>query len=261
VSFRTLAGRAVPSVTGAEMREVDRVAVERFGLGILQMMENAGSCLAEITMNMLGDGGRRVVVLAGAGGNGGGGLCSARHLHNNGVEVEIVLDRAPDALGSPAAAQLRILDSAGMTPLETGEAAKAIQNASIVVDSLIGYGLKGRPEGRTAELIGLVAECGKRVVSLDVPPGVDATTGEATGDFVSPERTVTLALPKAGLSNLAGELYLADIGIPLEVYSSLGIRVEPFFDGARWIRILAAGRDDSPGRVSGNRYREEQSQG
>ncbi|HEV56444.1 MAG TPA: NAD(P)H-hydrate epimerase, partial [Phycisphaerales bacterium] len=89
------------------MREVDRIAVEDFGLGILQMMENAGRNLAANVVEMLAGQDGEVTVLVGAGGNGGGGLCAARHLHNRGYKVNLALDRDASALGDAAANQLR----------------------------------------------------------------------------------------------------------------------------------------------------------
>ncbi len=111
--FHTEDGAAVPAVTADQMREVDRIAVDEFGLGILQMMENAGRSLAEHVLAMLAGAEGEVTVLAGSGGNGGGGLCCARHLHNRGVKVWVVLDRAAEALASPARSQLRILHGGG----------------------------------------------------------------------------------------------------------------------------------------------------
>jgi NAD(P)H-hydrate epimerase len=85
--FRTEAEIPVLAVTAEQMREVDRIAVEEFGLTILQMMENAGRNLTENVLDML-DGARgEVVILVGSGGNCGGGLCCARHLHNRGFQV------------------------------------------------------------------------------------------------------------------------------------------------------------------------------
>ena len=105
--FETADGRAVPAVTAATMREVDRVAVEEVGLPLLSMMENAGRALARVVRAERG--GRRVVVLAGGGGNGGGGLACARHLANRDVPVEVVLDRDPAALAGATATQWRIV--------------------------------------------------------------------------------------------------------------------------------------------------------
>lgn len=228
------------------MREVDRIAVEEFGLGILQMMENAGRNLAENVLEMLGaPSGRvadprpgRVTILAGAGGNGGGGLCCARHLQNRGFTVNLILDREAAALRGAAAAQLRILQATGLRPVAPAGAEAAIRRADIVVDALVGYSLRGAARGRAAALIELCNEHARRVLSLDVPSGLNATTGEAPGVVVRPDRTLTLALPKTGLASLSGELYVADIGIPIEAYQPLGLSFEPFFGGRYWIRIL-----------------------
>jgi NAD(P)H-hydrate epimerase len=231
----------VPAVTAEQMRKVDRIAMQAFGLGILQMMENAGRNLALNVLDMMGNSSGEVVVLAGAGGNGGGGLCRARHLHNRGHNVRVVLDRDPDALGEAATNQLHILRVAGMRPLEEDRAIDALHGAEVVVDALIGSSLRGAPRGRAAELIDLCNRYARRVLSLDVPSGLDATTGQATGVVVRPDRTLTLALPKTGLALIPGELYLADIGIPLKVYHSLRLRFEPVFGKRYWIRLEAVG--------------------
>ena len=253
VLFRTEDGIVVPAVTAEQMREVDRIAVEEFGLGILQMMENAGRNLALNVMDMLDSaracpepcpeqgrrGSRRgeVTVLAGAGGNGGGGLCCARHLHNRGFKVWVVLDRDSRMLRGAAANQLNILQAAGVQAVDPSQAEGVIHRSQIVVDALIGYSLRGAPQGKAAELIDLCNQHAARVLSLDVPSGLDATTGATPGLVVRPERTLTLALPKTGLTDVEGELYLADIGIPPEVYHRLGLSFEPFLGKCYWIRL------------------------
>jgi NAD(P)H-hydrate epimerase len=225
------------TVTAEQMREVDRIAVEDFGLGILQMMENAGRNLAANVMDMLGRVGGEIAVLAGAGGNGGGGLCCARHLHNRGYKVNLILDREASALRGAAADQLRILHATGLRPVAPSGAEDAIHQADVVVDALIGYSLRGAPRGRAAELIEMCNRRAAQVLALDVPSGLDATTGEAPGAVVRPDRTLTLALPKTGLASISGELYVADIGIPPEVYRPLGLSFEPFFRDRYWISV------------------------
>jgi NAD(P)H-hydrate epimerase len=238
MAFRTGDGVLVPVVTGEQMREVDRIAVEDFGLGILQMMENAGRNLAQNVMDMLHGKRGEVAVLAGSGGNGGGGLCCARHLHNRGFKVWVVLDREADALTGAARNQLEILAAAGLEPVDSFQAEEALWRSQIVIDALVGYGLRGAPRGETAELIRLCLQHSARVLSLDVPSGLNATTGETPGPAISPDRTLTLALPKTGLRRVPGELYLADIGIPPEVYYPIGISFEPFFEGRYWIPLV-----------------------
>jgi NAD(P)H-hydrate epimerase len=105
------------------------------------------------------------------------------------------------------------------------------------VDALIGYSLRGAPRGRAAELIALCNRCAGRVLSLDVPSGLDATTGDVPGVAIQPERTLTLALPKTGLHSLPGDLYLADIGIPPQVYEQLGLVYESPFREGYWIPL------------------------
>jgi NAD(P)H-hydrate epimerase len=237
--FWTAEGTPIPAVTAEQMREVDRIAVEDFGLDILQMMENAGRNLAANVMDMLGGVGSlgEVTVLAGAGGNGGGGLCSGRHLHNRGYKVNLILDREATALRGAASTQLRILQAAGLGLVASTGAQEALRRADIVVDALIGYSLRGAPRGRVAELIELSNEHAKRVLSLDVPSGLNATTGQTPGAAVNPDRTLTLALPKTGLASLSGELYVADIGIPSEVYRPLGLSFRPFFRDRYWLPL------------------------
>lgn len=235
--FRTKSGQRIPAVNEDQMREVDRIAVEEFGLGVLQMMENAGRSLALNVIEMLGSSSGEVAILAGSGGNGGGGICCARHLYNRGFKVHVLLDRDPKEMRGPALAQLHTLEMAGLKVVKPGGAQQRLKEAAIVVDALIGYSLRGAPEGRTAELIFLSNQNAAKVLSLDLPSGMNATTGEAPGVMIQPERTLTLALPKTGLRRFKGDLVLADIGIPPQVYHPLGITFEPFFCEKYWVPI------------------------
>jgi NAD(P)H-hydrate epimerase len=222
------------------MREVDRIAVEEFGLGILQMMENAGRSLAENVLEMLGGADGEVAILAGSGGNGGGGLCCARHLLNRGLEVRIILSKESEALSGAARTQLGILQAGGLGLVDPSRAGDALRRAQVVVDALIGYSLRGAPKGRVAELIDLCNRYAAGVLSLDVPSGLHATTGEAPGAVVQPDRTLTLALPKTGLRDVPGELYLADIGISPRVFQRLGLHFRSPFGRRYWVRLEGA---------------------
>lgn len=162
--FQTANGREVPAVTESEMREVDRIAVEDFGLGILHQ--------------------------------------------------------------------------AGILPISQTNANRVLQDSTLVIDALIGYSLLGSPSGTTAALIQLCNHLASRVLSLDVPSGVDATSGATLGVAVLPERTLTLALPKTGPSKIEGDLYVADIGIPPEVYARMGITFEPLFKQRGWMPLF-----------------------
>jgi len=235
-AFRTSAGREVTAVTAAGMREVDRVAVEEVGLQLLQMMENAGRAVAWHARDVQERG--SVVVVAGNGGNGGGGLACARHLANRDVPVRVVLDRPPGELSGAAAHQCRILDAMDLTVATDPDAVTRFDEPTVLVDALIGYGVSGAVRPPAADYIRELNEASDPVVSLDVPSGMDATTGDTHGVRTHPDRTVTLALPKTGLDAVGGELYLADIGIPAAVYDRLDIEYETPFADADWVELV-----------------------
>lgn len=238
--FRTDEGTRVPAVTAEEMREVDRLATEVFQLDILQMMENAGRNLAENAREMIDAPDATMVILAGSGGNGGGGLCCARHLHNHGYHVKVIVSRPSSQIRGAAAAQWHILETAGMQAQPDNKVANAIRNANLVIDALIGYSLYGAPRGYTAELITLCNQYAKRVLALDIPSGLDATTGETPGAVVRADRIMTLALPKTGLGTMDCPLTLADIGIPNELYSRIGITLNGLFHKRYWFPLYSA---------------------
>jgi len=222
----------IPGVTAAEMREVDRIAIEQTGPALLQMMEHAGRSLAELVLESIAGAPSHaaVVVLAGAGGNGGGGICAARHLAGRVADVALCL-AAPDRLTEAARAQRNTFQySQGreITPVELVDA-----NPDVIVDALVGYGLSSAPRGTVAALIEWARARSCTIVSLDVPSGIDATTGTAPGLAILPTATVTLALPKTGLSReVAGRLFLADLGIPATAYRRAGITVVRPFCGS-----------------------------
>ncbi|MFD1599658.1 NAD(P)H-hydrate epimerase [Halobellus rarus] len=233
--FHTSTGTPVPAVTAETMRRVDRVAVDDVGIELLQMMEHAGRTLA---FHVLRVGGGSALVVAGNGGNGGGLAC-ARHLANREVDVSLVLDRDPDELTGAAAQQHRILQQMGV-PTHVGPGfVSENDSADVVVDALIGYGLTGPVREPADELIRAVNRHGAPAVSLDVPSGVDATTGETLGDAVDPDRTVTLGLPKTGLRDRAETVFLADLGIPRAVYDRLEIEYENPFGRGFWVGLRA----------------------
>ena len=213
----------VPAVTAAQMREIDRIAIEETGPNLLQMMEHAGRSLAREALDHLGERWRtaQVVVVTGTGGNGGGGICAARHLVNHGVQVR-VCPLAPERTIGVTAFQRRIYLQAGGQEIAPADPSRA--RPTLIIDAILGYNLRGAPRPDAAALIRWAATSGAPVLALDVPSGVDATTGETPGDFIRATWTMTLALPKTGLrADLTGPLVLADLGIPAAVYHRLGI--------------------------------------
>jgi NAD(P)H-hydrate epimerase len=221
--YFTDSGIQVPVVTTEQMREIDRVAVEETGPNLFQMMENAGRNLALQAIETLSAGWERarIIVLAGGGGNGGGGICAARHLANRGLDVRLCLS-GPARLGPVPAFQRKVFSAASGTEISIADLQR--HTPDLIVDALIGYGLEATPAGPTADLIRWANQSGAPILALDVPSGVDSTTGFTPGDFIRAQWTMTLALPKTGLlPDKTGDLILADIGIPRATFERVGV--------------------------------------
>jgi NAD(P)H-hydrate epimerase len=228
---------AVTVVSVDQMREVDRLMTEEVGVSLLQMMENAGRCLATHARGMVGGDARerRVVVLAGRGGNGGGGLAAARRLVGWGAAVTVVLAPSRDEMRGVPAQQLSILEWIGI-PVRFGAdgITELLTGADLVIDALIGYSLRGAPAGTVAALIRYANASGRPMLALDLPSGLDGDRGEASDPTIRATETLTLALPKCVLLAPAarpwvGRLHLADISVPEKVYRRLGLAVGPIF--------------------------------
>ncbi len=233
VRFFTEDDVEVPAVTAAQMREVDRIAIEETGPNLFQMMEHAGRSLALEALERLGEAWptARIAVLAGTGGNGGGGVCAARHLATRGLDVRLCLAE-PDRLSQVTAFQRKIFAEAGGREAALSELSGL--RPDLVIDAVLGYSLQGAPRPPAAALIRWAVGSGIPTLALDVPSGVDATTGEAHGECVRAAWTLTLALPKTGLHpETSGAIVLADLGIPASVFRRIGVRyASPF--GARF---------------------------
>jgi NAD(P)H-hydrate epimerase len=221
---------ALPDLTTEQMREVDRLMVEQYGISMVQMMENAGRNLADLATTRYVP--TTCTVLVGSGGNGGGGLVAARHLHNRGVDVSVVL-AVPVAGGAPHH-QLEIVRQLGVRIV-----AKPLP-ASLVIDAMIGYGLNGDPTGAIADAIRWANASPGPVLALDVPSGLDATSGHVGRPCIIADATLTLALPKIGLrraSDVVGELFAADISVPASLYESMGVPAGPWFWTGPIVRV------------------------
>jgi NAD(P)H-hydrate epimerase len=232
----------VPSLTTAQMVEVDRLMVEEYRIDLPRMMESAGRSVAALARDRFLGGeprGKSVTVLAGPGGNGGGVLVAARRLANWGADVSVII-ASPNLTPVPAH-QLGILRHMGVG-VRAADAVADLHPPAAVLDGLIGYSLRGAPRGPTADLIRWANDRSERVLALDVPSGMDAGTGAALDPTVRAAATLTLALPKHGLREPAaahwtGELYLADISVPPGLYARLGLDVGPIFARSEIVRL------------------------
>lgn len=219
-------------LTSQEMGAADRQAVV-LGVASLTLMENAGRCVADAVATLAPAGGR-IGVLAGPGNNGGDGFVAARLLEERGFDVLLGL------LGSTA--ELRG-DAAVMAGRWTGEVrpagALALEDCDVIVDALFGAGLSRPLEGQAAEVVEAINAAGKPVVAVDVPSGLDGSTGEAAGPVVRATHTVTFFRRKPGHVLLPGRLLcgavtVADIAIPEAVLAA--VRPQTFLNGpALWL--------------------------
>jgi NAD(P)H-hydrate epimerase len=213
-------------VTAEEMRRIDDITTREFQVDVVMLMENAGRSTATLARQMLQGTtiGKRVACLVGGGNNGGDGMVAARHLANWGADVEAIVGATKDRMKSVPLAQFHILEKMGISTLLTDY---TFGDYDLLIDGLIGYGLEGNPRDRVAMMIQDANVSGRPILALDVPSGMNATSGEAYDPCIKATATLTLALPKTGFlapgaSRYLGDLYLADISIPRKVYQRFG---------------------------------------
>lgn len=258
----TRAGPAYPvyELTVDAVRELDRRAIEEYGIPGIVLMENAARGVREHALAMLGQARNPdCLIVCGPGNNGGDGLGVARHLVAFGVPTTVVLLAGAGACRGDAAINLRIVERMSI-PVRTAAdiAASDGDPPGLIIDALFGTGLTRAPEGSAADLIGWLNRARDRaglVLSVDVPSGLDAGTGcPLGGACVRADRTVTLAAVKPGLTRLeaqtyVGDLAVVDIGAPTALLGALGTPWRGFprasDAGSRGMTDPAGGR--SPG--------------
>jgi NAD(P)H-hydrate epimerase len=213
-------------LTGEQMRNVDRRAIETMGIASLLLMESAGRGVAEALLEDYPDArDRGVLILCGKGNNGGDGLVVARHLARGGIWPDVVLLARGDELRGDAAVNLRAALASG---LEVDEIANArvwserrhlLDRPVLVLDAILGTGIKGGARGLPAAVIADLNSRDARVIALDLPSGLDGDSTEVRGVVVRAERTYTLCRPKLPIvlgasAAHAGNWSVVPIGIP-----------------------------------------------
>lgn len=250
--FPGIPSDSIPAVSQAQMAEVDRLATDVFGITLLQMMEQAGSHLAAVAIREAGGDVRErsFLVAVGPGNNGGGGLVAARHLVNRGARVQVVLARPARRLSEAGRHQLATLLEMGVSccmavyDITAAEIDDELARADLVIDTVLGYRGRGAPHDEVATLLDRIRPAAGRILSLDLPSGMDPDTGLAAPGAIRSRATMTLALPKAGLLTpegraQAGDLYLADIGLPAALYARMDLTVGAPFATGRIVRLEA----------------------
>jgi len=225
---------SIPCVTAEQMRTIARRAVEEYGGHARPMMGHAGWHCAQLARERFLEGdvrGRTVLVVSGSGWNGGGGCAAARHLHNWGASVWVATAAPPQAHDDGAAQQVEQLRRMDVPVEQVAPTEDLPAGADLLIDALVGAGPDGMGDEERADRIHQIIWQGAPVLSLDVPSGLDATTGLPSQNTVHADATLALALPKCGLNapaarSAVGDLFLADIGIPPALYEDLNLKGE-----------------------------------
>jgi NAD(P)H-hydrate epimerase len=220
-------------LNAAQMREADRRTIEDIGIPSLVLMENAGrqvvAAIEAVHSDLVE---RKVAVLCGRGNNGGDGFVVARTLMQRGIDVSVfVIGRVGEVRGD-ARINLEILGRLGITVVEIADSQAwdlhftEISDCTLIVDAIFGTGLNAPLSGLLETVVADVNGAGIPVVAIDLPSGLSADTHDPIGDSIEAGMTVTLAAPKISLvlppaETRAGDIVIADIGIPSDVIASL----------------------------------------
>jgi NAD(P)H-hydrate epimerase len=219
-------------LTNEQMQEVDRETIDRICPG-LELMERAGRGCAEVIRHEFGEEPKKAVVFCGSGNNGGDGLVIARYLAEAGWRCTVHLLKAPEAFSPDAAKNFQRLSDL----MDTGapvsridatrpdwiqEASADLEDADVVVDAIFGTGISGAPRGLALDMIMLINEADQPVVAIDIPSGVNGSTGAASGEAVMADTTLTIGAPKVGSlfhpgKHHCGEVSVIDIGFEDDV--------------------------------------------
>ncbi len=244
-------------VTAAQMRAMDQATCQNYGMPSIVLMENAALRVVDELAARFGPlRGKRIAVVCGKGNNGGDGLAVARHLHTRfGADVTAWLAAGPAGLTGDAQVSYEMAGKFGVPMAGAAGQKEAFARADMIIDALLGTGIRGGVTGELAAIIDAINNAHKPVVSVDVPSGLDADTGRVNGACVQALVTVTFALAKIGLwdfpgQDYVGELVVADIGMPRAVMQADDIHVSltQASDVARWLPPRSESRDSNKGK-------------
>ena len=225
------------AVSVSRMQVIDRTAIETMGIPRLLLMEHAGLAVARCARASHADPSVPIAVCCGTGFNGGDGLCAARHLHHWGYQPRVALAGTAERLEGEPAVYASILRRLGVRLVECGSAnapqtalgqiERWLAECGLIIDALLGIGIRGPVREPTASLITAINRSGKRVIAVDIPSGLDGDTGRLHGAAVKATTTVTFGLPKQGCligdgPAHVGSLVVDDITLPRELLEAPG---------------------------------------
>lgn len=213
-----------PYITASCAKDIDIKAREVFGISTIILMENAGSSIAEEATKIL-YGRKSVAIFCGKGNNGGDGFVAARHLLTKGTKPDVFLAGRISEVENEAKINLEILLKLKQKMLEVEEenlylVKNRISKYALIIDALLGVGLKGEVKGIYRDLIRIINSSKAYILSVDIPSGLDATIGKILGCCVKADKTVTFVAKKRGMviddgPKYCGKVVVKDLGIPL----------------------------------------------
>jgi len=214
------------AITKEQMIELDRIMIEDLGIDVPIMMENAALGVAQAAKGLAQ--GKNILILAGHGNNGGDGLAAARHLYNWGYAVTVALASDVSKLKADSLKQYNILKKLQVKFVDKVDCTEY----DLIIDSLLGYNIEGDPKGRFADLINQSNESTKPILAVDIPSGLNATTGEVYQPCIKAAQTVSLSIAKTGLLKesaqpYVGKLSIAYMSVPNQVYEKFNVE-NPF---------------------------------
>ncbi|MGD0464360.1 MAG: NAD(P)H-hydrate epimerase [Tepidisphaeraceae bacterium] len=211
-------------LTRRQVRQVDRLAVERYHIPGEVLMENAAIAAADAATTMIGrDRQGEILILCGGGNNGGDGLALARHLHNRRFDVKIFLTADPEKYANEAKTNWQIVQAMSLPATRPEPEMIARQRPILIIDAIFGTGLAQQPREPFAEIVAAVHQIGAPILAIDIPSGLDCDTGLPLGPAcIRAQTTITFVAEKVGFAtpqarqNL-GEVIVGDIGCPREL--------------------------------------------
>ena len=213
-------------VTAEEIHSLDIYAIEKLNIPGSVLMENAGRAVAEVIVkNIVSVIGGRVAVFCGSGNNGGDGFVAARYLMRAGALPFVVMCGNESSLKADARLHFELLKQLHI-PVITPDDPNLMSycnDSSLVIDALLGTGSKGAPRSHYAEIIRIIENLDRPIVSIDIPSGVDPDTGQTPGVAVIADHTVCLVYPKRGMflfpgAEHCGTIYMSDLGLPWDQF-------------------------------------------
>ncbi len=219
--------------TAEESRRLDRCAMEEFGLPEAVLMENAGASVIRLMQPEISWENARIVIVCGTGNNGGDGFVAARYASAAGAEVTVLLMGNVSHMGEVSLMYKNVIDKMGIPVIPISDAEEAeeyLSRADVIIDALIGTGLKNNVDEKKAALITCMNDSRALIISVDTPSGMLTDSGEAAGAVVNADFTVALGAVKRGHvlypgSEYAGEVMYSPIGIPEEARTDYSVRI------------------------------------